>query len=190
MNKNALRQKYKSLRTLLDEKAVESKSLAIANRLLSLPIWEFTYYHVFLSIKKQKEVDTEFLLHILHGKDKNIIVSKSDFITHSLKNYLLTDSTLLKTNKYNIPEPVDGVPIMADQIEVVFVPLLAFDANGNRIGYGRGFYDRFLSACNDNVVKVGLSFYEAEQALIDIENTDVKLDYCVTPNKTYVFKQN
>ncbi|WP_378186207.1 5-formyltetrahydrofolate cyclo-ligase [Aquimarina sp. W85] len=188
MTKSALRSKYKRLRSQLDEETIQSKSLVLANRLLSLPIWDYTTYHLFLSIKEQKEIDTEFILHILQGKDKNIVVPKSDFNTRTLKNYLLTDNTLLKTNSYNIPEPVDGVQIKSDQIEVVFVPLLAFDIKGNRIGYGKGFYDRFLATCDNKVLKIGLSFFDAEKELIDIENSDIRLDYCVTPDKTYMFK--
>ncbi|WP_407138348.1 5-formyltetrahydrofolate cyclo-ligase [Aquimarina sp. 2-A2] len=188
MNKKALRQHYKMLRTGLDASTIESNSLAIANRILTLPLWDFSFYHIFLSIEEQREVDTDFILHILQGKDKNVVISKSDFTTNQLSNYLLTDNTRLIKNEYNIPEPVDGIPIASDQIEVVFIPLLAFDTVGNRIGYGKGFYDRFLAKCNEKVIKVGLSFFESAPEFSFVESTDIKLDYCVTPNKTYVFE--
>ena len=185
--KNELRIKYKRLREQIAPELLEDWSIQIANNLLKLPIWDYTNYHIFLSIPEKREVDTEAILHILHGKDKNIILSKSNFETHSLTNYLLTDSTLIKTNKWGIPEPQDGIEIPAHQIEVVFIPLLAFDKQGHRIGYGKGFYDRFLAACNEKTLKVGLSFFEAEEEMPEVYSTDIPMDYCVTPKKVYEF---
>ena len=88
MHKKELRSKYKSLRASLSENEIEEKSLAIANKLLALPIWENTYFHIFLPIIEQKEVDTEVILHMLAGKDKEIIVSKSDFESRKMTNFL------------------------------------------------------------------------------------------------------
>lgn len=188
MNKKELRLRYKKLREEISSEALEEKSLDIANNLLKLDIWQFSYYHLFLSISKKKEVDTDPILHILQGKDKNVVLSKADFKSGKLHNYLLTDSTLIRTNSWGIPEPVDGIEIPPAMIEVAFIPLLAFDKKGNRIGYGKGFYDRFLSECTGNVLKVGLSFFEAEKELPQVAPHDVPLNYCVTPSKNYGFK--
>jgi 5-formyltetrahydrofolate cyclo-ligase len=187
MTKKELRIKYKSLRQALSEHDIEEKSLAIANRLIPLPIWEKDYFHVFLPIIEHKEVDTEFILHLLAGKDKNVLLSKSDFDTRKMTHFLLTDNTRIKKNQYNIPEPVDGIEVPATKIEVVFVPLLAFDQKGHRVGYGKGFYDQFLSGCNEDVLKIGLSFFEAEAEITDIFESDIQLDMCITPNHTYTF---
>ncbi len=187
--KNKLRKQYESKRDELTSSQIEELSLEIANKLLQLPIWDLEYYHLFLSIAEKKEVETEFILHILQGKDKNVILSKSDFNTRELHNFLLTDTTVIKKNKWNIPEPVDGIEIPSEKIEVVFVPLLAFDLNGHRLGYGKGFYDIFLASCKPDVIKVGVSFFEAEKTIPELENSDIALDYCVTPHKTYVFKK-
>ena len=187
MHKKELRSKYKSLRASLSENEIEEMSLAIANKLLALPIWEKTYFHVFLPIIEQKEVDTEVILHLLAGKDKEIIVSKSDFESKKMTHFLLTDATKIKINDYNIPEPIDGIEIPTSKIEVVFVPLLGFDKKGNRVGYGKGFYDRFLSECNPETIKIGLSFFDSEELIEDVFENDVKLDYCVTPNTVFSF---
>lgn len=187
MNKKELRIKYKQLRKMLSEEDIEEKSLAVANRLINLPIWEKNYFHIFLPITEQKEIDTEFILHLLAGKDKEIIVSKSDFETRKMTHFLLTDNTRIKKNEYNIPEPVDGIEVLSAKIEVVFVPLLAFDQKGHRVGYGKGFYDNFLSECKDGVLKIGLSFFEAEEEISDVFESDVKLNYCVTPQKVYTY---
>ena len=181
MNKKELRQKYKVLRQQLSEEEIEDKSLAIANRLLQLDIWEKTYFHLFLTIEEQKEVETEFILQILAGKDREIVVSKSNFETREMTNYLLTDNTKFQKNEYNIFEPVDGIEVPVAKLDVVFVPLLAYDKNGNRVGYGKGFYDNLLTKCREDVVKIGLSFFEPEDSISDVSAADVRLDFCVTP---------
>lgn len=187
MNKTALRQKYKALRNSLSENEIEEMSLAVANKILTLPIWEKTYFHIFLPITEHHEVNTEFILHLLSGKDKEIIISKSDFDTKKMTHFLLTDNTKIKKNKYNIPEPVDGIIVQSNKIDVVFVPLLTFDKKGHRVGYGKGFYDKFLSECKPDVIKIGLSFFEPEELITDVFEGDVKLDYCVTPNEVHSF---
>jgi 5-formyltetrahydrofolate cyclo-ligase len=190
MLKAELRNKYKALRSDLSIEAIDRLSIDIANKLLKLPVWDASFYHIFLTIEKQKEVNTDYILNILSGKDKHIVISKSDFKTHIMTHYLLTDNTVIKKNAYNIPEPVDGIEITNNKIEVVFVPLLAFDKNGHRVGYGKGFYDRFLNDCKPETLKIGLSFFEAEDSIDDTFKNDVRLDYCVTPEKTYKFKLN
>jgi len=196
MNKKELRLKYKALRNQLSEENLEEMSLAIANKVLKLPIWEKTYFHIFLPITEHKEVNTEFILHLLSGKDKEVIISKSNFETREMTHFLLTDNTKIKKNQYNIPESVDGIEVPVCKIDVVFVPLLAFDKNGHRAGYGKGFYDKFLSECKRDTsdselakqtIKIGLSFFEAEENIDDVFENDVRLDYCVTPNEVYRF---
>jgi 5-formyltetrahydrofolate cyclo-ligase len=185
--KKTLRIKYKALRKQFSENELEEISLTIANKVLTLPIWDKTYFHVFLPITEQNEVNTEFLLHLLSGKDKEIILSKSDFETRNMTHFLLTDTTKIKKNEYNIPEPITGLEVPTSKIEVVFVPLLAFDSFGNRVGYGKGFYDKFLSECQAETIKIGLSFFEPEELIADVFDNDVKLDYCVTPEHVYTF---
>ncbi|WP_300566145.1 5-formyltetrahydrofolate cyclo-ligase [Flavobacterium sp.] len=187
MNKRELREKYKAKRQELSSDEREELSLNIANMTLKLPIWDKTYFHLFLSIEEQKEVNTECLLHLLSGKDKEIVISSSDFQTLKMTHFLLTDNTKIKKNKYNIPEPIDGLEVPSHKIDVVFVPLLTFDKKGNRVGYGKGFYDQFLSECKKEVVKVGLSFFDPEEQIDDVFESDVSLDFCVTPMAIFKF---
>lgn len=187
MFKHEIRLKYKELRRSLSENQIEELSLAIANEVLLLPIWEKTYFHIYLPIEEQKEVNTEYILHLLSGKDKEICISKSDFETRKMTSILLTDTTKIKKNNYNIPEPVDGIEVPSNKIEVVFIPLLAFDKKGNRVGYGKGFYDKFLAECHPNTIKIGLSFFEPEELISDVTTSDIQLNYCVTPNKVFKF---
>ncbi len=165
MTKKEARIKYKTLRKELTEQERDEKSMAIANELLHLPIWDKQYFHVFLSISEHFEVDTECILRILAGKDKDILISKSNFgtgeskkgkETREMTHFLLTDGTKIIKNEYNIPEPVDGIEVPSHKIEVVIVPLLAFDKQGQRVGYGKGFYDKFLAECSPATVKIGV----------------------------------
>lgn len=188
VNKPTLRIKYKKLREALSENAIEEMSLQIANQALKLPIWEKTYYHIFLPISEKKEVNTEYLMHILQGKDKSIVVSKADFSTGEMNHFLLQENTVLKDSKYGIPEPVAGIEISTEIIDIVFVPLLAYGQNGHRIGYGKGFYDRFLEKCNPNARFVGLSFFGPESEIF-FEANDVPLDYCITSKKILNFRK-
>jgi 5-formyltetrahydrofolate cyclo-ligase len=187
MLKKELRQKYKELRKQLSENDIEEWSLQIANQLIRLDIWQHSFYHLFLPIESQKEVNTEYILQVLAGKDKNIVLSKSDFSTREMTHFLLTDNTTIKKNEYDIPEPIDGLEVPVSKIDVVFVPLLAFDEKGNRVGYGKGFYDKFLAACKPEILKIGVSFFESENVISDVLNTDIQLDLCVTPTKVYNF---
>lgn len=189
INKSTLRKKYKALRESLSDDYVEELSLKIANQALKLGVWDKIYYHLFLSIANKKEVDTTYLMHILQGKDKSIVVSKVDFSSNEMQHFLLQENTALKVSKYGIPEPVSGIEISPDTLDVVFVPLLAFDQSGNRIGYGKGFYDRFLQKCNSNAVFIGLSFFEPEVE-IPHEDTDIPLHFCITPEKIFDFRNN
>ena len=187
MLKNNLRIKYLKLRSLLAPNDITEKSLLISNAVLKLPIWDFQNYHIFLPIEKKSEIDTEAIISILLGLDKNVIVPKISSPTQ-LKHYVLTDNTKFQISRLGISEPIGGIAIKPKKIDVVFIPLLAFDTIGNRIGYGKGFYDRFLNACRPDVIKVGLSFFEAEEEIIDVSAFDIPLDFCVTPYKTYSFK--
>tara|TARA_R110002049_G_scaffold77568_11_gene198427 strand:+ start:58 stop:618 length:561 start_codon:yes stop_codon:yes gene_type:complete len=186
MTKAELREKYKLLREGITASEIEEYSLQISNNSLKLDIWNFTYYHIFLPISEKKEVNTEYILHILQGKDKSIVIPKADFTTTEMTNYLLQENTVFRRSSYGITEPVSGIEISHNLIEVVFVPLLAYDTKGNRIGYGKGFYDRFLKNCKPNALFIGLSFFPPEENIVH-EIIDIPLDFCVTPHKTYKF---
>ena len=187
MTKSEFRKIYKAKRANLSIETIDEKSLAIANQLLNLNIWRKSFYHIFLTIAEHKEINTDYILNILAGKDKHIVISKSNFETINLENFLLTDSTIIKTNHWGIPEPLDGIKIENSKIDVVFVPLLCFDEKGHRVGYGKGYYDNFLNDCKSDTIKVGLSLFEVVEKIEDVYEGDVPLNFCVTPDKIYQF---
>ena len=94
------------------------------------------------------------------------------------------DSELIE-NRWGIREPVSGEVLGPEQIDLVIVPLLCFDASGHRVGYGRGMYDRFLAGCRADCLKVGLSYFPPVAAIDDVSETDIGLDVCITPEREY-----
>ena len=186
--KKNLRKKYKDLRASLSNETRDQYSLEIANQLLLLDIWDHNYYHIFLPIDRLQEVNTDYILSILSGKDKHTLVPKTNFESGTLKNMLLLDNTRITLSSFGIPEPDDdAIEIAFAKVDVVFVPLLAYDRLGNRVGYGKGFYDKMLSECRPDVITIGLSFFPPEETIIPTNSTDVSLKYCVSPKKTFKF---
>jgi|TARA_B110000263_G_C15265432_1_gene490897 5-formyltetrahydrofolate cyclo-ligase len=185
--KEDLRALYKKKRNSLDQKKSQDLSFEIANRSLQLNIWNNENYHIFFPIEKQNEIDTKLIIQIIQGKDKNVILPKVNLEENTMTNYLLTDSTLLKVNKLGVSEPISGIEIKPVQLEVVFIPLLSFDKSGHRVGYGGGYYDRLLKKCSRNCIKIGLSFFDPEDRIEDITQSDIKMNHCITPSKTYTF---
>ncbi|QBA65200.1 5-formyltetrahydrofolate cyclo-ligase [Muriicola soli] len=186
MLKKDLRTHFLELRKNTSDAIIEEASLVLANSLLAMPIWGHTYYHIFLHSAFKKEIDTGPIITLLRGKDKEIIIPKIA-PQNQLQHFLLTDSTTLKPNNWGIPEPEHGIKVSPSEIEVVFVPLLAFDRKGHRVGYGGGYYDSFLSECNENTEKIGLSLFDPVDVISDSKPHDIPLDYCVTPEKIYTF---
>ncbi|MFT5750522.1 MAG: 5-formyltetrahydrofolate cyclo-ligase [Flavobacteriales bacterium] len=186
--KKNLRKKYKDLRASLTDEERDQYSLEIANTALSLDIWDHNYYHIFLPINRLKEVNTEYLLSILSGKDKHVLVPKTDFESGTMKNYLLLDNTKITVSSYGIPEPDDdAIEIAFAKADVVFVPLLAYDTLGNRVGYGKGFYDKMLALCRPDVITIGLSFFGPEEIHIPTNPLDISMKYCVSPKEVHAF---
>jgi 5-formyltetrahydrofolate cyclo-ligase len=103
-----------------------------------------------------------------------------------LAHLIVTEDTTWERNGWGIPEPLEGEAVFPDELDLVFVPLLGFDQNGNRIGYGKGFYDRFLKDCRPETLKIGLSFLEPIPS-IPSDPWDVPLDYVITPQYIYAF---
>jgi 5-formyltetrahydrofolate cyclo-ligase len=88
-------------------------------------------------------------------------------------------------NAWGIREPAGDEPIDAAEIDMVLVPLLCFDKRSHRVGYGKGYYDRFLSKCRPDCLKIGLSFFPPVEAILRIGSRDIALDHFVLPDSTY-----
>ena len=184
--KAVLRTEYQKRRDSLTEEQIADCSIQISNLSLTLNIWEYSLYHLFMTNEKNKEIDTSYLLSVIQGKDKQPVIPKI-VDDNRLEHFLLNDQTPLKNNRWGIPEPLSGITINPKQIEVVFVPLLVFDQQGHRVGYGKGYYDRFLDQCSESTLKVGLTFFDPVTKIEDIETHDISLDFALTPERIYAF---
>lgn len=135
------------------------------------------------------EFDPQLVLDYCYFKnpDQTLFYPVIDVKTKTMTSFVVNDDTVFAKNQYGIDEPIDGIFISPEEIDLVIVPLLGFDVRGNRVGYGKGYYDRFLKECREDIVKIGFSFFEPVPAITDIKRFDVKLDYCITPEDIYRF---
>ncbi|MGI9547808.1 MAG: 5-formyltetrahydrofolate cyclo-ligase [Flavobacteriaceae bacterium] len=186
MLKKELRLNFTNLREKLSPEDLYSYNNSISKLVFQLPIWKLECYHIFLPIEKKKEVDTQSIVDLLRGLNKKIVVPKIKD-AEELEHFLFETNTPLRENQLGIPEPQYGISVQVQQIDLVFVPLLIFDKKGHRVGYGKGYYDRFLKSCRNDVIKIGLSFFEPVESISDISNDDIALNYCVTPSEIYEF---
>jgi len=98
---------------------------------------------------------------------------------------IFEEGQTLILNPFGIAEPAGGEVVDPEEIDLIFIPMLAFDQQGYRVGYGKGYYDRFLSRCRRDCLKVGLSFFEPIEMIEDVHAGDVRLDLCITPEQVY-----
>lgn len=146
-----------------------------------------TRFHSFLSIHKNREVNTWPLIEWLKSQGKQIVISKCSTTSNELTHYLFEDYKQLKESKYGIPEPEHGTIVLPKDLQVVLIPLIVFDRIGQRIGYGAGYYDRFLSECPKDCIKVGLSLAPPLDEIPFTEPHDIPMDYCITPLGVFAF---
>jgi len=128
---------------------------------------------------------SNYLAHMVPGLD--IIYPVSDFETCTIAPMQVNDHTEFHLNNYGIEEPVNGTPIDPLLIDLVFVPILICDTAGYRVGFGKGFYDRFLSRCREDVIKIGFSYFEPVEHISDTHQFDIPLSGCITPQSVIVF---
>ena len=184
-DKTFLRSHYKKKRFSLTKQEVDDLSQRVFKQLDKLNIWKLKHYHIFISILKYNELDTSSIINKLKSEQKIIIVPKIS--NNELVHIAINDETEFGLNEYGIKEPNDGNHFVIENLDIIFIPLLAFDIEGHRVGYGKGYYDRFLKLTNNSTLKIGLSFFDPINKILDIDDNDVKLDYCVTPKQVHKF---
>jgi len=187
MTKKEARIIYKQKRMELTDKEKVRMSDLILIRFQELSLPPIQTIHTYLAVAAQNEIDTSVIVRYMSFRHPGLLQVVPRVEGDGLQHYFYEDETKLERNQWGIPEPVDAE--MADplSIDLVLVPLLCFDQNGNRVGYGKGYYDRFLASCRKDVLKIGLSYFEAEDRIEDHEEFDIPLNYCVTPNRLYEF---
>ena len=184
MTKADLRRAALARRRMLSSDEVARRSVELQKLLLgnfAVAAWE--WLHVFLPIPQQHEPDTWRIIHWIWQQKLpvQLAVPVVQPDGQTLRHYHLTPDTKLADNRWGIPEPVEAEEVWPSQFDAVLVPLLAFDEEGHRVGYGKGFYDRFLLDCRPDALRIGLSLESPVPKIVDAWSGDVQLNACVTP---------
>lgn len=188
MTKSELRQMFSERRNRLSPDEHAEKSRQIAELFFaSTDLSKTGSIHCFLPLGHRKEVDTSLIIHELWSRhpDVRVIVPRINFESGELENLAYAADTELVENPWGVPEPQGGVLTDPEAIDIVIVPLVCFDLRGYRVGYGKGFYDRFLAACRADCLKIGVSFFPPVEHIDDIHPGDIPLDRCITPKIVY-----
>lgn len=144
-----------------------------------------TYWPMANQAEPNTHLFTGYLRHMIPGL--HITYPVADFSASTMHATLINEDTVYHTNIYGITEPANGEPVDQELIDIVFVPMLICDEQGYRVGYGKGFYDRFLAGCREDVLKIGFSYFEPVKNIDDTQSFDVPLNYCITPETIYEF---
>jgi 5-formyltetrahydrofolate cyclo-ligase len=187
MNKSHIRKEALQQRLALTDEAYDRLNMGLLAGFKTLDFSKIKSVHLFLPILAKKEPNTFLMIDWLQANHRHIeiLVPKADFENNTMQHYTYAGKSDLRTNHYQIPEPQQAM-LSQTTPDMVIIPLLAFDLNGYRVGYGKGFYDRFLQ--NIDAQKIGLSFFNAITAIKDVHLNDVRLDQCITPTGIITFK--
>ena len=189
MTKKEARKLYRQKRMELSE-AQRSKLddlMLIQFQTVDLPFIQslLSYWPIEENHEPNTHLFTEFLK--FRNPEMKICYPVADFHTTTMEAMATDIDTPFEKTNLNIHEPTEGLPVAVVEIEMIFVPLLAFDKNGFRVGYGKGFYDIYLAQCNRECIKVGFCYFDPIDSIDDRHEFDVPLDLCITPNNVYVF---
>ena len=191
MTKNDVRNIYKEKRLQLSlsqtEKMNDLMLIQFQRLVIDIPALIMTYSPV----KALNEFDPQGITDYCYFKNPE----QQLFYPLMIKNtknceisaVIVDDNTSFETNKFGIEEPIDGIDMIPTEIDMFIVPLLGFDKKGQRVGYGKGCYDRFLKKCRKDCIKIGFSYFDAIEKIEDTDKFDVKLDYCITPERSFTF---
>ena len=192
--KQLLRRAALARRQALPAAAVAARSQQLEQQLFAhFPVAEWRWLHVFLPMTRRNEPDTWPIIRRIWARFPALrlaapVVQADGF---SLKNYALHPGTVLLESPWGISEPVadDATEVAPAAFDAVLVPLLAVDATGQRVGYGGGFYDRFLAQCRPGTQFIGLNVLDGplEPPLTDVLPTDVRLTACLAPGGMWRF---
>lgn len=180
--KKVLRDNARSLRLTLSPTQVEEKSACIFRTLQKIldgidPVMVY--------VSKPLEVNTRDLIKYLITTRGRVIVPIIERETVSLRLSYLEEPSLLVDSTFHVPEPTGSeIPARPEEVKVAIIPVLGFDLKGNRLGYGAGYYDRFLAKYPD-ITRIGLAFACQETSVIPCDTNDVKMDMVVTENGIY-----
>ena len=181
MKKQELRAIYKQKRNNLTEIQIKGLQENIYQQIYNLDLSTVKNVHLFLSMPKFKEIDTTPLVTYFRNKNKRIVVSKCNFKDNTLSHFYLEKDTVLSSNKFGVLEPVAAELVEENKLDLIFIPMLISDDKKFRVGYGKGFYDRFLLNCRKDAKFIGLNFFPPITAIEDKNEFDIPLHQVIYP---------
>lgn len=190
MQKADLRKIYLEKRARLSPAEVAEASGRIAERFFkNVELPPGGVVHTFIRIGRFNEIDTSMIYYRLWRDRPDIATAapRTDLETGTIESVAFDSSSDWNENRFSIREPAGGRLIETSDLDVVIVPLLCFDRSGHRVGYGKGMYDRFLAGCRRDCVKVGVSLFPPADQIDGINENDIALDLCVTPDALFQF---
>ena len=190
MTKTELRQNFPARQKSFSAAEREEKSFRIAELFFrNFDLSKINFLHCFLPIEKFNEIDTRPIFEKIWRDFPNMqtLVPRVNFQTNEIENLKFSSETETEKNTWEIFEPTHNEPVETGKIDAVLVPLLCFDERGFRVGYGKGFYDKFLNGCRADCLKIGLNYFAPVEEISDVNEFDVRLDFCVTPDKIWNF---
>lgn len=186
MKKSDLREKYLKKRESFSKEQVLSLSEKIFRNFTdNFKLSENQKVHCFLSIPEKGEVDTQFFLNTFFKNNIRVFVPK--IYRKKLISVEISSEIPLLKNSWGISEPESNEDSGERDFDYVLTPLLYCDQQGNRVGYGKGYYDGFFETVNAEALKIGLSFFSPEEEINDLRENDVPLDYLITPAEVLSF---
>lgn len=191
MKKKDIRRYYKEKRQELTASQINKMDDLMLIHFQQLPIDIPSSIMTYAAMEHLKEFNPQLITDYCYFKNPNQILSypvmnEQQEISEMI-SMAVDEETLFETNEFGIAEPIDGKKIMPGSIEMLIVPLLGFDTKGYRVGYGKGYYDRFLKKCNTDCIKVGFSYFDPVDVIEDINTFDIPLDFCITHEKFFEF---
>lgn len=186
MNKSEIRKVYLEKKESLTKSEVLILSEKIFHNFISkFQLKENQKVHCFLSIPEKGEVDTSLFLNYFFEHKIRVFVPK--MMKGKLIALEINRDTPLIENSWGIKEPAGNQDCGVEDYDYIVTPLLYADQFGNRVGYGKGFYDRFFSEISTKAIRVGVSFFPTKEDVEDVSEFDVPLNYLVTPTETLSF---
>ena len=186
MKKSELRKKYLQKRKSLSEKEVFKLSHAIFDNFISyfkpLPNQRI---HIFIPIEKFKEINTQIFIDYFLSRNIDVFVPK--VVDTELISVQIFKDSKFQTNNWGISEPISNEDSGILDFDFVITPLLYCDKNGNRVGYGKGFYDSFFESISKKTKKIGVNYFNPDENIDDVWENDIPLDYLVTPTDVLSF---
>jgi 5-formyltetrahydrofolate cyclo-ligase len=172
MSKHTLREHAKEIRSHLSHTEIAHHSMLIERHLRSIIDGENP---IFIYVSKGDEVDTHKLITFLLASGTGVVVPIIERESRTLRLSYLRDPSVLVESTFSVPEPLGSeIPACPEDIQLVVVPMLAFDRRGHRLGYGAGYYDRFLSR-HPHMKKIGIAFSCLEVPEIPGDENDVAM---------------